>query len=58
MVVCSGAYHPLGPLVGGLAVDYVSWHMVFLLNIPICLIMLGLLAILPRPPFGRQWTAA
>ena len=42
---------PLGPLVGGLAVDYVSWHMVFLLNIPICLIMLGLLAILPRPPF-------
>ena len=42
---------PLGPLVGGVAVDYISWHVVFLLNIPICIIMLILLAILPRPPF-------
>lgn len=42
---------PLGPLVGGLAVDYVSWHLVFLLNIPVCIIILILLSRLPRPPY-------
>ena len=42
---------PLGPLIGGLAVDFLSWHYVFLLNIPLCLICLGLLFVLPRPPF-------
>jgi EmrB/QacA subfamily drug resistance transporter len=42
---------PIGPLVGGLAVDYLSWHFVFLLNLPISLIVLGMLASLPRPPF-------
>lgn len=42
---------PIGPLVGGLAVDYLSWHFVFLLNLPICVLVLGMLATLPRPPF-------
>ena len=42
---------PLGPLIGGLAVDFLSWHYVFLLNVPLCLICLGLLLILPRPPY-------
>ncbi len=42
---------PLGPLIGGLAVDFLSWHYVFLLNVPLCLICLGLLLVLPRPPF-------
>ena len=42
---------PLGPLVGGLAVDFLSWHYVFFLNVPICFFCLGLLAVLPRPPF-------
>lgn len=42
---------PLGPLIGGLAVDFLSWHYVFLLNVPLCLVCLGLLFILPRPPF-------
>lgn len=50
---------PIGPLVGGLAVDYLSWHFVFLLNLPISLIVLGMLASLPRPPFrASQATAA
>ena len=42
---------PLGPLIGGLAVDFLSWHYVFLLNVPLCAVCLGLLFILPRPPF-------
>jgi len=42
---------PLGPLVGGLAVDFLSWHYVFFLNVPLCLLCLALLAFLPRPPF-------
>lgn len=45
---------PLGPLVGGIAVDYFSWHMVFLLNIPISLIMLVLIWFIPRPPFEPE----
>ena len=35
--------------VGGLAVDYPAF--VFLLNLPICVLVLGMLATLPRPPF-------
>ena len=42
---------PLGPLVGGLAVDFLSWHYVFFLNVPLCLLCLVFLALLPRPPF-------
>lgn len=42
---------PLGPLIGGLAVDFLSWHYVFLLNIPICAITIVLLAMVPRPPY-------
>ena len=42
---------PLGPLVGGLAVDFLSWHYIFFLNVPICMLCLGFLAVLPRPPF-------
>ncbi len=42
---------PLGPLVGGLAVDFLSWHYVFFLNVPLCVLCLGLLSVLPRPPF-------
>ncbi len=45
---------PLGPLVGGLAVDFLSWHMVFVLNIPISIIMLILIGLLPRPPFEPE----
>jgi len=45
---------PIGPLVGGLAVDFLSWHYVFLLNLPICLVSLGLLAVIPRPPFEPE----
>ncbi len=42
---------PAGPLIGGLAVDFLSWHYVFLLNLPISLIVFILLMLLPRPPF-------
>ena len=45
---------PLGPLVGGFAVDFLSWHVVFLLNIPICMIILVLLSLLPRPPYEPE----
>ena len=41
---------PIGPLIGGLAVDFLSWHFVFLLNLPIAGLVLALLASLPRPP--------
>ncbi|WP_447884814.1 MFS transporter [Serratia fonticola] len=33
----------LGPLVGGLLLEYYSWHAVFFINIPICLITLFLI---------------
>ena len=42
---------PIGPLIGGLAVDFLSWHFVFLLNLPIAGLVLALLASLPRPPY-------
>lgn len=32
----------LGPLVGGYLVDYLSWHWIFLINIPIALIGIGM----------------
>ena len=42
---------PLGPLLGGIAVDFFSWHFVFLLNVPFCLFTLYSLRGLPRPPY-------
>ncbi|MGB1624716.1 MAG: MFS transporter, partial [Candidatus Puniceispirillaceae bacterium] len=35
---------PIGPLIGGLAVDFLSWHFVFLLNLPIAGLVLVMLA--------------
>lgn len=32
----------LGPLVGGYMVDYLSWHWIFLINVPISLVGLGM----------------
>ncbi|WP_374375883.1 MFS transporter [Tabrizicola sp.] len=47
----------LGPLVGGIIVTNYPWHWIFLINIPISLLCLGLaLALLPREaprPVGR-----
>ena len=45
---------PIGPLIGGLAVDFLSWHFVFLLNLPIAGLILVLLASLPRPLMSLQ----
>ncbi len=42
---------PLGPIVGGLAVDFFSWHFVFIINIPICFIALLILLFIPRPTY-------
>lgn len=45
----SGISVIIGPTVGGILGDLFSWHAVFLINIPICaLIVLATLAILPR----------
>ena len=42
---------PLGPLVGGIAVDLLSWQAVFWVNLPICLIVLWLMRGLRTPPY-------
>ena len=48
---------PLGPLIGGLAVDFAYWQLIFVINLPISLIVLYLLQKLPRPPFEPEQPA-
>ena len=49
----------LGPLVGGLLTEYVTWRAVFLLNVPVGLATLALVAVagVPEPP-GRRGRAS
>lgn len=42
---------PLGPLVGGLAVDLLSWQWIFLINIPLCIAALYFMRHVPKPPY-------
>lgn len=48
---------PLGPLIGGLAVDFAYWQLIFLINLPISLVVLLLLKKIPRPPFEPEHPA-
>jgi len=42
---------PLGPVVGGAAVDLLSWQWIFLINIPISALALATLRGVPSPPY-------
>lgn len=42
---------PLGPLVGGAAVEYLSWQWIFLINLPLCAAALLFLRGVPKPPY-------
>lgn len=44
----------LGPLVGGLLLEYYSWHSVFFINIPICLLTLFLITKVNIPKNGLK----
>jgi EmrB/QacA subfamily drug resistance transporter len=48
---------PLGPLAGGTAVDFLSWHWIFIINLPLCIAALIFLHGVPKPPFGQTATA-
>ena len=48
---------PLGPLIGGLAVDFAHWQLIFLINMPISIVVLMLLHKIPRPPFEPEHPA-
>ncbi len=43
-----------GPLVGGLLTDHAGWRWAFLVNVPIGLAAMGLLAVALPPTFGRH----
>ena len=48
--------HPLGPLFGGIAVDLLSWQVIFWVNVPLCLIVLYLMRGLRKPPYEPSET--
>ena len=47
---------PLGPLFGGIAVDLLSWQVIFWVNVPLCLIVLYLMRGLRKPPYEPSET--
>jgi EmrB/QacA subfamily drug resistance transporter len=48
MVVPAAAAPASGPVVGGLLIDYVSWHWIFLVNVPIGIVALAITALYVR----------
>lgn len=68
MVVPAAAAPASGPVVGGILVDYVSWHWIFLVNVPIGIVALAITALYIREhreanpgrfdPFGFVLSAA
>ena len=47
---------PFGPLIGGVAVDYATWHWIFFLNLPIGVVVLCLMRFVPVPAYENRHT--